>query len=364
MVKINTEALKVAAAKAVKGIGNLSILAITSAIGIEVKDGNLTLSTTNNSTNLDVKLIDVADKDVNFYACTDGALFTKLVSKTDSDFIELNLQPNCLEFHGTGRYNLALIQDEEGNMARITPISVDNAETHKVAAASLKQLLSYNKLAVSKSFDTPIFTGYCIKDNYVFTCNDVTACVSQLDLGGISVLLPGSMVELFNLFEDKNVEISVSGNRIKFSSVDVTITGAVLEGIDLYPTEQLVELVNAPEFTNMVVVSTAKLAAALDRLALFVEKIDKNRIEIAFGDDSLVITNKIASAGELVTYTEKSISNQDTYALDLSDLKAVVDATSKDTLRIVYGLDKGICVADDTTKYIVPSLDEDEEDGE
>lgn len=358
MLKIKTEALQVATAKAVKGMGNLSILAITSSMGITVKDGDLTLSTTTNAMNLDVIVKDVADKAVSMYVCTDGNLFGKLVAKTTTDFIELEQTENSLRFTGDGVYNLPLIQDEEGNMARITDIKVESNESYTVSAQDLKKLLTYNKLAVSKSYDQPIYTGYCVKDNHIYTFNDVTACISSVDLKNISALLPAPMVDLFNLFEDKTVTVSIQGNSIKFSSADVTITGALLEGLSYYPADAIAQLANSADFKNTVKISKPKLSAALDRLSLFIDKTDKNKITVTFSENNLIITNNASSAGEQLDYTEKSITESKIYPVDLQDLKGVVDASPVDVITILFGHDNGICIEDGNMRYIVPMLDE------
>ena len=54
MLKIKTETLKTAVTKSVKGSSRLPMLLLTNCIGIEVKDGNLILTTTDGSTNLEV----------------------------------------------------------------------------------------------------------------------------------------------------------------------------------------------------------------------------------------------------------------------------------------------------------------------
>lgn len=358
MIKIKTEVLQVATAKAVKGMGNLSILAITSAMCISLKDGNLILSTTTNSMNLSVTIKDVADKFAEMYVCTDGNLFGKLVAKTSVDYIELELTENSLRFTGDGVYNLPLIQDEEGNMARIIDINVESDNTYNVSAQDLKKLLVYNKLSVSKAYDQPIYTGYCVKDNHIYTFNDVTACISVVDLSNISALLPAPMVELFNLFEDKTVSVKIAGNSIKFEGTDVCISGALLEGITYYPTDAISKLANSPDFNNIVKVSKQKLAATLDRLSLFIEKTDKNKISVTFGNDGLIITNNSSSAGEQIAYTEKNIKDTKIYPVDLQDLKGIVDASPVDVITILYGHESGICIEDGNMRYIVPMLDE------
>ena len=258
-VKLKTESLQVAAAKAAKGSGNLSMLAITSSIGIEIKDTDLVLTTTDNSTNVEVKIKDVVKEPVQFYACTNSDLFCKLIAKQTSETVVLDLQENCLQVTGDGVYNLPLVQDEEGTMGRIVPIDVQALSSTKIDAKELKKMLKYNKLAVSKQFDTPMYTGYCTADNKVYTFNGNTACITELELKDIKLLLPSRLVDLFSLFEDKFVTVTAVSNKVKFESEDVILSGTVLEGLDEYPVEPLANTVYSEEFTQTVKTNKNKL---------------------------------------------------------------------------------------------------------
>ena len=251
-IKLNTEYLKTAVAKVARGAGNLSMLLITSCITIEANNGDIVFTTTTNYRNLEVRINGAVDENVEFFACTDCSLFTKLVSKTDAETITLKVTDNALVFTGNGIYNLPLIQDEEGNFVCIPEIKVDAMEETKVSTEQLKKILTWNKLCVAKTMEEPIFTGYCIKDNRVFTYDNNSACVSNIKLDNVNMLIPGSTVDLFSLFEDKEVIVKTTNNKVSFASEDVTITGSLLEGFDLYPTDQLAELAESKDFSNSI----------------------------------------------------------------------------------------------------------------
>ena len=362
-IKLSTEALKLATSKASKGAGNLSMLTITSALTLESVEGNLILTTTTNSHNLEVKIKDVTSKDNKFFACTDCELFTKLVSKTDTENIILEVTENALMFTGNGVYNLPLIQDEEGTMARITPIEVDALEEVTVSSMELKKLLTWNKLAVAKTLEEPIFTGYCVKDNKIFTYNNITVCVSRLKLDKVNMLIPSGIVNLFSLFEDKNVTVKTTNNKVSFATDDVVITGALLEGFDLYPTEQLSALVDGEDFKNKVKISKNKFSNMLDRLGLFVQE-DKNEIVMSFGKDKLVVSDKGSSVGEQISYIGTTESPNFECKIDLNDIKGIIGEISGEEVCLLYGSDVGICVYNDNMNYIIPLLTDSEDEEE
>ena len=364
VLELKTETLKVATSKAAKGTGNLSMLAITSAIGIEVVGNDLVLTTTDNNTNVEVFVKNVVKEPVKFYACTNSDLFCKLISKQNCEKIKLDLQPNMLQVVGDGVYNLPLIQDEEGGMGRITPIEVEGLEPVVVQSSELKKMLKYNKLAVSKYFDTPIYTGYCVNNEKVYTYNGVIACVTAVNLKTINMLIPFRLAELLELFEDKNVSVSYASNRVKFSSEDVVITGAVLEGFESYPAQQLGDLVYSDTFNDEAKVNRQKLLNILDRLSLFVSDKEQNAIQLNFADSGLLVSNVGSSACEKAPYTNQKEQRTITSAfIDLRDLKVIVNAVDDEQVTFLYSDGSPICVCTDNMRFIIPLL-EDESDEE
>lgn len=359
-LKINTESLKTAVTKVSKGAGNLSMLTITSCLSIEVVDGDIVFTTTTNSRNLEVRIKGATSPENKFYACTDCDLFAKLVSKTEKDNVTMEVTENALVFYGNGVYNLPLIQDEEGSMVRIAPILVDSLEEVEVSTEQLKQLLTWNKLCVARTLEEPIFTGYCIKDNRVFTYDNNSACVSNIKLNGINMLVPSGIVDLFSLFEDKTVKVKTTNNKVSFETSDVTITGALLEGFDLYPTDQLAELAEGREFSNSIKIPTNKFVGLIDRMSLFATD-DKNAVSISFAKDKMIVSDSDRSAGEQIMYTSKNDVALFEVKADLRDIKKIINEVTSEEVSILYGSDVGLCVYSDNSRYIVPLVGDDEE---
>lgn len=364
-IEVKTESLKVAVSKAAKGTGNLAMLAITSAIGIEVKGNDLILTTTDNNTNVYAKVKNVVKEPVEFYACTNSDIFCKLVSKQTCDKITLDLQPNMLQVIGDGVYNLALIQDEEGETARITSIDISGVSEVKVESSELKKALKYNKLAVSKYFDTPIYTGYCLSNEKATTYNGVVACVTDVKLKDINLLIPFKMAELFDLFEDKTVSVYAEGNRVRFESEDVVVSGSVLEGLESYPAQQLSDLVYSDTFTEEVSVSRDKILGVIDRLSLFVSDKEQNAIQLNFSDTGLILSNMESSACEKVAYVSKKEDIVTTSVfVDLRDLKLIISAVDGNDVKLMYSDGSPICVCTSDMRFVIPPLEDESEDEE
>lgn len=362
-ITLKTEALQEVTAKALKGAGNLSMLAITSAIGIEVLGQDLVLTTTDNNTNLSVTLKNVINAPLNesFYACTNAELFCKLIAKQTTKTVVLEILDKCLQVEGDGAYNLPLIQDEEGTVAKIAPIEVDGLTKITVDAKELKKMLKYNKLAVSKLYDEPMYTGYCVDNDKVFTYNGANACISEIHLNDLHLLLPSKMVDLFDLFEDKMITVIAVSDKVRFYSDTIDITGSVLEGFNEYPKEPLTKTVYSEEFVSEVTVNRDKLVGVLDRLSLFVSDNEQHGIQLNFTETGLLISNMDSNACESVPYVDNTPANVSAVYVDINDLKVIINAISEDKITIIYGNASALGVAVGSMRFVLSLLSDDED---
>lgn len=368
-IKIKTTTLQDAVAKAVKGAGNLPILAITTAIGIEVTpEGSLILTTTSNTVNLKITVKNVAPpQEVGFYACTECDLFAKLTSKTTSEFVTLVLTDSALIFVGNGQYTLPIIADEEGSVVRIKDIVVNSDSTYEITKKDIDKILRYNKGSVAKTFETPVYAGYCIQSadkhdkSIAVTYNTNTACVSNIAWKGEDLLLPRVIVDLMSLISSEKATYACDGVNIVINGGDVAISGAVQEGLETYPVESLAQLVGSDEFTSSVKISKPVLSSILDRMALFVTDIEMNSINIGISDDGMTISSHNMAGCEQVQLIEKDVKESMSKIVVLNDLKTVIDTLVGDTVTIKFGSDKGLDILENNVNQLVPFISDEEE---
>ena len=362
-LKIKTAVLQDATSKAIKGVGKVGMLAITTAIYIEAKDGYLCLSTTNNVNTLTVKVPLDSDLEQNeFVACTDADLFNKLVSKTDSEYIELSITDGCLQFVGAGAYNLALIQDEEGNMGTIKPLNLsESATSFKLAKTDLYNIINYNGLSVSKTYEEILYTNYFLSTDKCITFNTVTACNSNIKLNAeIKALIPASVVNLLNVFTEPKVDVFIDNDKIAFKTEMIYITGMLCDGIDDYPVDALLELFNNAEYNKKVTVNSAMLRNCLDRLNLFTTT--NTAISLNFTKTSLIIQNTDSTACEEIPYANPVEIEEYVNTCDIKDLLPVVSAANTDLVSLVFGYSQGFKVVFGNVDFVIPySSDESEE---
>lgn len=368
-VKIKTALLQGAVSKAVKGAGNLPILAITTALGIEVTpEGHLILTTTSNTVNLKVAVPNVtAPQEQGFYACTECDLFAKLTSKTSSEFVTLALTDNALIFVGNGQYTLPLIADEEGSIVRIKDIPVNATEFFDITKKDIDKILRYNKGSVAKTYETPAYAGYCIQssdkhaESIAVTYNTNTACISNIAWKGVDLLLPRAIVDLMGLISADKATYACDGVNIIIKAGDVEISGSVQEGLETYPATTLAQLVTSGDFTSKVTVSKAVLSSILDRLSLFVTDLEMNSINIGITADGMTVSSHNMAGCEQVPVSDQSVVEPMSKIVVLNDLKTVIDTLMTDNVTIKFGSDRGLCIIENGVSQLVPFISDEEE---
>lgn len=367
-ITLKTEHLKDAVSKAVKGSGRIAILPITEVIGIEVKNKDVILTTTDNTTNLIVRIKDaVVDPSVEFYACTDSDLFGKLVAKTSSDTVTLKLSDNSLLFAGNGVHNLPLILEVEGGLTKIKPIKVneETAKTVELSKNDLDRILQYNKNTVMKTLDTPILTGYCFDKSKVVTFNQNNACITDIAVDMPRLLVSSAVVNLFSTITDEKATVRFDDRRIVVTTSNVDIEGTLLENADAYPVEELKATIGEEAFgDSFVKVSKQELNDVLDRIALFVSNNEEGIIELTVGDDGLYIKNRKESSVEKVSYIEHSLKNTFTKYIDIRDFKSTISSLSLDYVILKFSEAVGLMIEENGSKQIIPQINVEEDSGE
>lgn len=362
MLKIKTETLKTAVTKSVKGSSRLPMLLLTNCIGIEVKDGNLILTTTDGSTNLEVTV--KVNTNEEFYACTDSALFASLVSKTTTDDIGLEIRNESLFFRGNGVYNLPLVQDEEGNTVRIPVDTNFDAETAvTVKKEDIVPLYKFNKLAVAKTKEIPQFSAYCVSHNRIYTYNTTNLCISKSKLGSFNMLLPASVADLLALIDEDEIQVVNTDSKFIIKSNTIFIQGTVVDGFEKFPIDAANQLITPSNFSTKIELNTTQLVNVLDRMSLFIAPEDMNAINLTLTEDYLTITNRAGNGCEKLLYLSRPTGNPSLETcLDISDLKMVVSAVELDSVNIAFSDTGNACIELTNSYIVIPSISTEEEE--
>lgn len=353
--EIGTEKLTEAINKASKGVGNIGIFVITSVIGLEGKDGNLTLTTTDNSTNLKVVVKDVLPTDLTFYTATDAGLLKALVNKTTSATIELDIQEDKIVFSGNCDANLPIVQNDEGTgPAKIRQIVVEG-EGQTVKVADLKKFLRYLKGTLPTNSENPQYTAYRVGNNFAMTYDNFGSNLIEIEWNPGDILIPAPIVNLFDLLKDDNATITVAEGKIKIETSDVTITGSLRADVDKYPTERFTKIIYSQDmFNTEVTIDKSRFVDALDRISLFVTKDTDFRFTAEIDPQSILLLTNDRNYVEKVDFENSNSTISVQRIVGLATLKAAVSALTGDKVVVNFGENGGMRITEDKAYMVVP----------
>lgn len=357
MFKINTIQLQEMVSKSVKGASNNKLIPITGLISIEVKDGVLTLITTDATNYLYVT--DVVDGD-DFYAVVSASTFSALVARMTCDEIQLEIKDAVLQIKGNGTYKIELPLDENGNPIKyINPVEkfdFASAEEHIIKLSTINTILSSVKPALATTLEVPCYTGYFVSSGVVATDTYKIASLAE-NLFPTPVLISAETMNLLGIVtDDVTAHISRDQKTIVYTTKNCVIYAPVMEGIDDYAIDAILGLTTL-EFDGVCKLSKTVFLQLLDRIALFVNVYDKNGVDITFTADGVVVSSKAGSGTELIPYIDSENQKDFTCSVDVQMLTQQVKAIQSDVLELHYGRDNAIKFVDGDITMVLALLE-------
>lgn len=356
--KIKTEILRTLVARAVKGASKNKLIPITSLMEICVKNNTLSLMTTNGANYLKVIHTELDSED--FYAVVEIDTFSKLVSKTTSEAVELIVEDKGLHFKGNGNYTIKLPIDENGNLITYPQYHFDLAEAQELTihASTIKHILATHKSAVATSMEVPCLTGYWIGDK-VLTTDSFVVCCSDIDVMSRSapILIHSDLMDLLAVLTQENITLKINKEKLLFETADAVVYGQQLSGIEDYPVEGVMSYLNT-DMQSSCTVSKAALLSVLDRLKLFITPYDANGIHLVFTADGLQISSKKATGSELVEYESSQNFTPYQANIDVEMLKAQINAVSDPLVTIWYGIETAIKLTSGNQTQVIALLED------
>lgn len=363
---IATEKFKDMVSRATKGVGNNKLIPLTSLIAIELKDSELTLITTDATNYLYIKEDKIVGED--FYAVVDANVFSKLISKITSESITLQIRKDltALEVIGNGTYRLELPIDENGEFIKYPDpyanLVVDNdmSDSSTINKTTANVILETIKPALATTLENPCYTGYYMGNNVVATD---TYKIASMNVGIFDTpkLISAELFDLLAVMRSEKIAVTVADDTIMYSTPDCIIIGKLMEGLEDFAIDPIMELVNT-EFDSSCAVAKSAVLQLLDRLSLFVGPYDKNAIHLTFTNNGLQVSSKATSGVEIIPYVMSDNFRDFTCAVDIQMLTQEIKAISSDVIELHYGELNAIKFVDGNITIIVALLEEDEDD--
>lgn len=351
-VVINTELFKQAVNKASKCASFNKSHPITSLIGITKADDSLTLTTTDRANILYIK---VPAEGEDFDITVELDLFNKLISKSTSSDITLDVVDNSLVVKANGEYKIPIISDESGRVTFQKP-EFDKSHSIKFEAdlSSILKVYRNNEMAVAKTFELPALMGYYFGD-YVVTSNSKIITFTDVKFADKPILMNARTVMLLSNITEPKVECyyNETSKDLAFFTDTFTLIGKELAGIEDFPIDAISNYKDIA-FENACSISKDLLVAALDRITLFVDDFDGNGAYFKFGNNELILTNRKGN------FTEKLSCESDTEFkcfAEVPTIKGILSTITDDMVTIKYGIPNAIGIAVDDTLHIISLLE-------
>lgn len=358
-MKVVSSRMKEAVNKAIKGAGFNNLIPITSMIGIKLSDGKLRLFTTDMTNTLCIIIDKVSGEDMDI--TVDADKFGKLIAKTTSEDIDLSVKDDILYVKANGTYKIPLISDEEG-LVTFPAFSETKGKTTNVKLTSIMQAYNINKSALAKTLENPALTGYYCRDMVISTdANVITFNDFKMFEQDEPLLISPQLMQLLTLNKQEDIKLIVDKTLLTFIADDMVVQGAVMEGIEDFPADDVKAYLDEA-FTSSCKVPKDLLLATLDRLALFIEPYDKNGAYFTFGRKGINIHSKKDASTETINYVESKDFEPFMCCVDIPMLKEQLQANPDDTVKICYGNENALKIESGKVTQVIALLEDEDLD--
>jgi hypothetical protein len=352
MSTFTTERLKQLVSYAIKGAGFDKNIELTTYMGIRVEDGELYLNTTDGTNYVSVSDRCVAD---NMDIVVDADLFAKLISKINSDTVDMEVVDNTLAIKGNGKYTLALIPDENGDTLSFPDKFPD--DTTDIGTISASDVLTLNNTmkASLSSVVGSIYSNYYFGDNIV-TTDRAMATVYNKKMFDEPYVFGRAFIDLLTL-SPNDVTLAKSDNKFVASTeisefCTISVCTTVTDDVTKFDTGAINKLagLETPSFCRF---KKAQMLELLDRLSLFVSKFDDGAITLNFTDSSIEVSSLKSDGVESVDYTESKDTQNMTIKINIDRFRNQLKAYSSDVVDLYYGSEVCIKLVDGDLTQII-----------
>jgi len=361
---IKTEELKNVCSVILNAVDSNELSRITETLELKVSDSILYLCVTNKEYYVEVKL--KLNENVDFHATVNANLFLKLIAKTTTEYVELNIENN-LVITGNGKYYLPLIYDND-KLLTLPKIEIKNVTTtFNIKTSVLDSIYRYNSKELLKGTAAKAVQRLYYVDEKGCITFTSGACVNNFTLDKpVKLLFNDKLVKLFKLFKSDDVVFTLGQDalsqeiiqtKVRFENNNVIIT-AILSCDDKLIASVPVSAIRN-RATNVydysVTVNRLELLDAVSRLMLFSEGNLKVFSSFEFTSDKMICwdTNHVSS--ETINYSN-SVPTLTSYntILDLEDLKMTLVSLTDAYINISFGDNQAIVIARNNVYNVIP----------
>lgn len=358
---VKTVILKDLVNKAIKGSTNNKMIPLTGFLSIELEGGRLGVTSSDAISFFSVYADDVTGE--NFNVVVKGDLFSKIVSKTSSETITLDLDTNTkiLSFKGNGNYKIELPLDEEGELIKFpkTNLNGDAKFNGTIKLSTIKSAILANRPSLAITAEAPFLMNYLCTPDSIISADSYNICINSAKTFTHNVLVSPITFDLLSMFTADDINYSATDKAVIFESPNMKLFSKFALGIDEYPIEAIAKYGDI-EYPSACAVSKNALINIVDRLSLFINEYDVNGVRFTFTQEGIQITSTNNSATELLPYLDSNNFESFTCVVGVDTIKKQVQARSGDVVKIEYGMANALKLVDNNIVQIVGLLEDSE----
>ena len=360
-IKLNTKMFASLLSRAAKCSLKNSVDIMAELIEIKLKEGTLSLRTTDTRNTLVLRMPNVAGED--FSAVISVTLFEKLVNKTSKEEIELIIDDTAVTLVGNGTYKFA--RPIEGNQHiefAAIPLISDPDIRVELKLSDIRNAIKYNGDFVGSAFVDPTISGFYFGSNVV-TTDGYNACFLKNKLFHEDVMLYDSTVNLLNEFDGDSVVFLKKGSHIQFYNGTALLNSISHKEAENFPNEELNKYLE-DTFVSGVTISVKDAQSVLDRVMLFVDgRLGSSAAILSFEANGIVVTDKSGSVNEVIAYKNPVNYKPFTCKVSAPDFNKALSLDVSDDIILRYGNDISVRLdAGDVTRILALVPDEDDAD--
>ena len=361
-VTVPTVVLRDLVSRAVKGSTNVDLIPMSGLMKVKQQDGKLYVSTTDNTNYLTTFADVVAD---NFEFIVQSKIFSQVVSKLTSVDTTFIIEGNKITIEANGKYSISSVTDADGSNIAFPSVEVSSTGSAiHLKPEEVKSILSLSKSCKGEKNEIPAVIGnYYLDADRVLTTNYYKACSNPIKVTETPVLVNSFVMDLVNAVVDESgVDTYQDADYIVFESTKGRLVGKKNNSdIADYPASDLINLISN-DLASSVQINRTQFVQAVDRMCLFVDTYEQNRLSLNFTNDGLILYSTKTDSSELIKYISSSpIENEVKFSVDGFFLKAELTACDKEDLTVRFSDDVGLQIKCGETTLMLGLLNESEE---
>ena len=343
-VTVPTVVLRDLVARAAKGSTNVDLIPMSSFMNVKVQDGKMYVNTTDNVNYLTTFAEVQAD---NFEMTVSSKIFSQAVSKLTSENTTFTIEGNKCTVEANGKYNISVERDADGSDIKFPSVEVTPVgNTYHLKPEEIRSILTLSKSCKAEKNEAAAQTvmNYYMDNNVVLTTNYYKACSNPIVLTENPILISSFVMDLVNTVVDESgVDIYQDEDYIVFESTKGKLIGKKVADVSEYPANDLSNLINN-DLASSVKMNRTLFIQAVDRMCLFVDAYEQNRLYLTFTTDGLSLYSSKTDSSELVRYIsiDTPIEKEVKFSVDGFFLKNELTACDKEDITVRFSDEVGL----------------------